>query len=75
MRVLRGFVEYRDEKRVMTIPVGLELGSAVVHISKGSILKWKAPYDKEVLTEAKKEEILDNVCEALRFAKCIVELN
>jgi hypothetical protein len=73
LRVFRGFVEYREGDRVAIIPVEPVIGTPLVRISESTRIKWREPHGSEPIPEERRQRILLNVIEALRFRKCNVE--
>jgi hypothetical protein len=74
VRPFEGYAEYREGARVASVPVQPVIGQALVHLYKNTVIKWNPPYDTEVISEIKRNEILQNVAEAMRFRKCPTEI-
>jgi len=73
VRSFRYYVEYLEGKRVARIPVQPVTGKPVVNVYANTSVEWKPPYSSEVIPETKREEILKNVVDAMRFLKYPVE--
>jgi hypothetical protein len=74
IRSFRGFAEYKEGNRIAG--VGIECGSGRVIVNAGASmpLRWNPPYSQEVIPEAKQQQIIAGVVEALRWQKCTVEV-
>jgi len=57
IRVMSGYVEYRDGQRVATSPVELMMGKAYVSVDANTSVKWKLPYAAEPISEENRKEI------------------
>ena len=66
-RSIQGFAEYREGGRRAKAPVDNDFLQRRAYLSKETVIKWNPPYDTEVIPEEKRQEILQNVYEALRF--------
>lgn len=62
--VKRYLMEYREDNHLMIIEIddGKSLG-----IYKGTIKEWQPPYDNEIISKEKTEEIIRNIKDALNF--------
>jgi len=74
IRAYQGFVEYREGRKVARVPVEPVMGRPLVHVYKGTEVKWSPPYSDETISEDKRRAILENIVEAMRFRKYAVEL-
>lgn len=74
IRIFSGYVEYREGKRVATIPVDLGTGKTFVLLYANTSVKWHPPYTAELIPEERRKIILDNVVSALRFRNLSVDL-
>jgi hypothetical protein len=57
-------IEYRDDDRTLFAFRERLTGDPAMDIDSNSIASWEPPFAEEVLTDAKKKEILDNICRA-----------
>ncbi len=75
-RSIQRFAEYREGGRRATVPVDSDFLQRRAYLSKETVIKWNPPYDTEVIQGEKRErqEILQNVYEALRFNGCPIEM-
>jgi len=73
VRTFKFFVEYRESKRVARILVDRELGEVTVKVYADTKIEWKPPYTSEIISEAKRKEILNRVVAVLRFLNYSVE--
>jgi hypothetical protein len=71
---ISGYVKYREGDRVAIVPVRPVVGKALVHMFKDTVISWSAPHNAEVISEEKRQEILQRVFEAMRFNKEPVEM-
>jgi hypothetical protein len=67
-------VEYREAGRRAIVRVDNDFIQRRAYLYKGTVIKWNPPHDTEVIPEEKRQEILQNVYEALRFNTCPVEM-
>jgi len=73
IRIVSGYIEYREGQKVATI--GVDRGSNVMALLYSSrSVKWNPPYESELISEERTKEILENVVAALRFCNVSVEL-
>lgn len=73
-RTIQGFVEYREGGRRAIVRVDNDFIQGRAFLYKDTVIKWNPPYDTEVIPEEKRQEILQNVYEALRFNTCPIEM-
>ncbi len=73
-RSISGFAEYREGDRRAIVQIENNFFARKAYLSKKSAIKWKSPYDSELIPEEKRQEILNNVFEALRFSGCPIEM-
>jgi Immunity protein 74 len=71
----RAGIEYREGEKLMLVDSELLAGENGEVIWKDSIRAWMPPFDKEQLSQEKREEILANICAAYAFAKVKVEVS
>jgi hypothetical protein len=69
-----GYAEYREGNHVAIVPVDRSVGQYGSQINKNAVIKWNPPYSSDEITEEKRNQILQNVIEAMRFRKYTVEL-
>jgi hypothetical protein len=74
IRSFKGYVEYREGKRVSIIPVYHVYGRPEAHIKRDTPITWKPPYSSEAIPEDKRKEILQNIVEAMRYRKYPAEI-
>jgi hypothetical protein len=74
IRSFQGFVEYREGDKVAKIPVYRVIGMSAVRVHRDTIIKWNPPYSSEVILEDKRKQILQNIVDAMQFAKCTAEM-
>jgi hypothetical protein len=55
-------IEYRDGDKTLIAFRERLIGNPSTDIDSASIASWQPPFDNEALTDAKKQEILDNIC-------------
>ena len=73
IRIVSGYVEYREGERVATI--GVDRGTEVrALISANTPVKWNPPYESDLISEERRKEILNNVVAALRYCNVSVDL-
>lgn len=73
-RSLSGYAEYLENNRRAIISIYNDFNQARAFLRNDTIIKWKSPYDAEVVSEEKRQEILQNVFDALRFNTCPIEM-
>ena len=73
-RTIQGFVEYREGKRRAIILIYNDFSQARAFLRRDTVISWKPPYDAEVVSEEKRQDVLQNVFEALRFNTCPIEM-
>jgi hypothetical protein len=73
-RTIRGFVEYREGNHRATVLVDNDFIQRRAYLSRATVIKWNPPYDTEVIPEGKRQEILQNIFEALRFSGGPIEM-
>ena len=73
-RSIQGFAEYREGGRRAIVPVEPVFTEARAYLYKDTVIKWNPPYDTEVIPEEKRQKILQNVYETLRFNTCPIEM-
>lgn len=66
-------VEYREGQKVMFIDSEV-LAKRGIAIFKSSIVAWKPPFDEDPVTEAKKDEIIQNLIAAFEFRNDVVHV-
>jgi hypothetical protein len=74
IRTIEGFVQYREGDRVAIVSVERVMGKSQTLLHKDTVIKWNPPHDTEVIVPEKRNEILQNVIEAMRFRKYQVEM-
>ena len=74
IRVFRGFVEYREDDHICTVPVEPVVGKPLVRLHRNAQFAWKAPYKNEPIPVHKHNEIVHRVVEGLIFRKCNVQV-
>ena len=57
-------IEYREGKRKLIAFRERLTGDPAMDIDSASIESWRPPFSDEPLTDAKRREILDNICRA-----------
>jgi len=73
-RSIQGSAEYREGGRRAIVRIDNDFMQCRAYLYKDTAIKWNAPYDTEVITEEKRQEILQNVFEALRFSGGPIEM-
>lgn len=73
-RSIRGYVEYREGDHRAIVPVENDFARRRAYLCKDTIIKWNPPYDAEVVSEKKRQEILQNIFESLRFSGGPIEM-
>ena len=73
-RSIQGFAEYREGDRRAIVPVDNDFIQRRAYLRKDTVIKWNPPYETEVIPEEKRQEILQNVFEALRFSGGPIEM-
>jgi hypothetical protein len=69
-------MEYRESAKAMFIESEILMTDVpTVAIWKDHIRTWKPPHDKEQVTDAKRTEILTNICAALKWKGTQVEIH
>ena len=61
-------VEYREGDKLLIAYMDMLRGDPAIDIDSNSIKSWLPPHQNEPLTPEKKQEILNNICDALRFS-------
>ena len=74
LRIFKGFVEYREQDHVATIPVNPLIGQLMVHVLETTPIVWNEPYSSEAIDEERRRKILDRIVEVLRFRGCTARL-
>ena len=74
LRIFRGFVEYQEGDHIAVIPVSPVMGEPLVRISEATPIIWKEPHSSETIEEQKRQKILQNIVDALKFRKCGYEI-
>ena len=57
-------IEYREGDKILIAFRERLVGDPATDIDSASIASWEPPFDKQPLAEAKKREILENICKA-----------
>ncbi len=57
-------IEYREGDRTLIAFRERLTGDPAMDIDAASIVSWRPPFESEVLTDAKRRDILDNICRA-----------
>ena len=70
----RGSLLYKEGNRTLEINSEYLAHSLGIGIYKKSIENWDQPHDKESIAEEKREEIINNVKEALAFKRIDTEI-
>jgi hypothetical protein len=70
----RGSLLYIEGNKTLEINSEYLAHSLGIVIYKKYIKNWEKPYEKESITEEKREEIINNVKEALAFKKIDTEI-
>lgn len=73
-RSIRGFVEYREGHRRAIVPVDNDFMQGRAYLSRATVIKWNPPHETEAIPEGKRQEILQNIFEALRFSGGPIEM-
>ena len=60
---------YREGERVMRVESEIGAPGSGMAIWAKSIKAWRAPFDKEPMTDEKRESIIRNISEAIAFTK------
>jgi hypothetical protein len=74
IRAFQGFVEYREGRRIATVPVQPVFGRGLVSVYMDTPVKWNPPDTADVILEKKRTEILKNIVDAMQFRKYKVEV-
>lgn len=74
VRSIRGFVEYCEGSRRAIVPIDNDFFQGRAYLCKDTAIKWKPPYESEIIDEEKRQRILKNVYEALRFCGGPIEM-
>jgi len=69
IRSFKGYVEYREGKKVLLVPVYHVFGKPEAYVKKDTVIRWKSPHSAEEIPEDKRKEILQNIVDAMQFRK------
>lgn len=58
---------YCEGEKCLTVPVEILTGATNWEVAVSKIKQWEAPSEKEIISQQKKEEIVDNICDCLNF--------
>lgn len=65
---------YREGDREMFVDSEVLLGPSGMGVYRNSIRRWKPPHDGEVVNDASRERILQNIKDAFRFQGFEIEV-
>ena len=74
IRSFKGYVEYREGRRIARVPVQPIFGRGLVSVYMDTPIKWNPPHSSNSIPEEKRTEILKNIVDAMRFRKYTVEV-
>jgi hypothetical protein len=74
IRAFKGYVEYREGRRIARVPVQPIFGRGLVSVYMDTPIKWNPPHTSNLIPEEKRTEILKNIVDAMRFRKYTVEV-
>jgi hypothetical protein len=57
-------IEYREGAKISIAFRERLVGDPGMDIDSSSIASWEPPFDKDLIPDAKKQEILENICQA-----------
>ena len=60
---------YREGERVMRVASEVNAPGYGMSIWAKSIQAWRTPFDKEVISDEKRESIIDHIAEVVAFVK------
>jgi hypothetical protein len=60
-------LHYSEGERELIVTGEMLTGEAELLVSASTIRRWRPPYDCEIIDSPKKEQIVSNIAEALRF--------
>ena len=63
----RGSLLYKQGSRIMKINSELLASNFGIGIYKNSIQKWEPPFENEIISKEKRQQILNNIKDALAF--------
>jgi hypothetical protein len=63
----RAGLSYREGNRTMFVNSEVLMGPSGMAVYRKSITRWDAPHDNEVIEQADRERILENIRDAFRF--------
>lgn len=70
----RAGLHYREPPREMFIDSEVLAGPSGLVVYSGTIRGWEPPYDKEVIGEDKRRQILDNIRRAFCFRALQIQI-
>jgi hypothetical protein len=73
VRLGRAGLEYREGEKVMHVDAEM-LHSNGFELFTNSIRSWQPPYERETVTAAKRQQIVENICAAMSFVGEVVHL-
>jgi hypothetical protein len=74
LRPFRGYVEYREGRRIARVRVQPIFGKGMVSVYMDTPIKWNPPHTSDLIPEERRTEMLKNIVDALRFRKYTVEV-
>jgi hypothetical protein len=70
----RAGLEYREGEKIMRVDSEMLVGPAGLVLYKASIRSWEPPHDREVVDDAGRDRIVDNIRRAFRFEGFEIEV-
>jgi hypothetical protein len=69
-------MEYKEGDKIMFVESEIGISDTpTIAIWQDELRTWKPPYDKEVLTDLRRMEILKNICSLLKWRNIQVEIH